>query len=120
MNKHPSWMICYGTQVVVDRHGRHLLQRRADKIIPPRGGPAVIDHNQILFRRKLIKEIGYWNESSNIHVMNAPDAEFFRRIPYPIMPIPIVTDWFLKHRKSFQIYLQGKKHHKLMSGEIME
>lgn len=120
MNKHPSWMICYGTQIVVNKRGHHLMQRPADKIIPPRGGPAVIDHNQILFRRTLIKKIGYWNESSNIHNMNAPDAEFFQRIPYPIMPIPVHTDWFLKHGKSFQRYLQRGGTNRLTSGEIME
>lgn len=107
MNSHPAVQICYGTQIIVDTRGRELRRRPANRAIPPHKGAGVLDHNQVMFRRTLIRKVGFWNESK--HVMGAPDADFWTRIPYPKYPVKRITDYYLEHNKRFQHYYYGRR-----------
>jgi len=122
LDKHPHVQLCYGTQIIVNRVGRQLRRRVANRVIGPRQGGGILDHNQVMFRRALIKKVGYWNESR--HVMGAPDADFWRRTPakYPVGKGKVVTDYYLEHKKRFQYFYfnRGKKRSDLQKPMVME
>lgn len=119
LDKHPHIQLCYGTQVIVNKAGRHLRQRFARRVIGPKRGGGILDHNQVMFRRTLIKKVGYWNESK--HVMGAPDADFWKRTPAKY-PIETVTDFYLEHKNRFQYFYfnRGKKRSDLKKSMVME
>lgn len=119
LDSHPHVQLCYGTQIIVNRNGRQLRQRIARRVIGPRQGAGLLDHNQVMFRRALIKRVGYWNESK--HVMGAPDADFWNRTPAKY-PIKAITDYYLEHKKRFQYFYfnRGKKRSDLRKPMVME
>ena len=119
LDNNPHVMICYGTQIIVNNEGRQIGERKANKVIQDHKGMGILDHNQVMFRRTLIDQVGCWNESPDI--MGAPDADFWMRTPEKY-PISQVTDYYLEHDKRFQKYFfrRGKKKRDLLKGELME
>lgn len=117
LDDHPPVEFIYGTQHVVDKRGRVRERRVAHRIIPPRGGAGILDHNQVMFRRTVIHKCGYWDESARVII--APDAEFFSRTPAKY-PIKVLTDYNLDHPRRFQNYLKRKRADLLTRPQIME
>jgi len=119
LDRHPHIQLCYGTQIIVNKGGRQLRQRVARRVIGAKQGAGILDHNQVMFRRTLIRKVGYWNESKA--VMGAPDAEFWERTPAKY-PVNAVTDYYLEHKQRFQNYYfnRGKKRSDLKNPMVME
>jgi len=119
LDSHPNVQLCYGTQIIVNKRGRHLRRRVANRVIAAKRGGGILDHNQVMFRRNLIRTVGYWNESK--HVMGAPDADFWGRTPAKY-PVKGITDFYLEHKNRFQYYYynRGKKRSDLKKPMVME
>ena len=117
LDKHPEVQICYCSQM------DNTTERLADRIWG--NAQCHLDHNQVMWRRKLSIEIGGWIEP---HTW-LPDADFFDRISkhgYQVFPIDnpqILERNEVDNDKRFTTLLfykgeEGKR--KLRSGEIME
>jgi len=117
LDHNPKVQMVYGTQHVVDKRGRIRERRIASRVIPARGGAGILDHNQVMFRRTVIHECGFWNESPRVII--APDADFWSRTPAKY-PIKILTDYNLDHPRRFQNYLKRKRGDMLKRPQIME
>ncbi|GAJ13818.1 unnamed protein product, partial [marine sediment metagenome] len=76
MHNHPNTNFCYGTQKVVNRKGKKLFTRGGFGVVKNPSG--VLDHNQIMFRRRVLKKVGLWPEGARNLCMK--DAEWFTMV----------------------------------------
>lgn len=108
MHNHPKADFCYGTQKVVNRKGKNLFARGGFGVVTNPSG--VLDHSQIMFRRRALSKVGLWPEGPRNICMK--DAEWFTRVVrkgYKFYPIGKLTDWLIYHpRRLTNLALTGK------------
>lgn len=122
MQSNPDVDVCYGNQQIIHDHRQHY------KKIHVRGSygivtkPAcVIDHNQVMFRRRILEKVGYWDESA-AHWCTK-DATWFTTIAregYKFYPVNKLTDWMIMHPKRVTEFAVNKKWADLKKGGLME
>lgn len=98
MDQHLGGNVCYGNQRVVNRAGKQLFVRGGYGIVRSPGGK--IDHNQIMFRRRILEKVGYWPEDRS-HICDK-DAVWFHKVVskgHKFYPINKLTDWLIYHPK---------------------
>lgn len=118
MDHNPNLNVCYGNQKVI----------KNDMMIFGRGGfgvitsPAcVLDHNQIMFRRRILEKVGFWSEDAS-HPGDK-DAVWFTSVArhgYKFYPINAWTDWLIYHPKRLTVALVQGKYKEITDGSLRE
>lgn len=115
---HPDLNVCYGDQ--------HVLQN--GKIVGTRGNwgtvtnaSGTLDHNQIMFRRRILEKVGFWSEDAS-HPGDK-DAVWFYAVSqngYRFYPVGKVTDWLISHPKMLQNTLRAGRETEILDGSLRE
>jgi len=115
---HLDLNVCYGDQHII-QNGKVIGTRgRYGIVINPCG---VLDHNQIMFRRRILDQVGYWNEDSN-HPGDK-DAVWFMRLVdcgFQFYPVNKVTDWLVCHPKMLGNLLRTGRVIEVLNGSLRE
>lgn len=123
MQSHPKVDICYGNQQLTQLTHRQQYEkihvRGTFGVVTRPGG--VLDHNQIMFRRRILAKVGYWDESA-AHWCDK-DAVWFNVIAskgYKFHPVNKLTDWMIMHPKRVTEFAVKGKWQDLKKGSLME
>jgi len=118
MDHHENASICYGNQELI-QNGRIVACRGS--LLDVKNAVCRLDHNQILFRRKILEQIGYMDESTS-HIGDK-DAVLFAELERRgilFHSVGKVTDWLIFHDRNFQKMLQTGRENEILKGCLME
>jgi len=117
-------MMCFGAEYITKKDGTLLNIRnqfpRGHQIVK---GSCVVDLCQTMFRRKLLEEVGLFNEDQQKKPYPWCDAEMFDRAQakgYTLHSVGKRTDVFIEHEKSRMVYIREGRRTDLLSDEIWE
>ncbi len=119
MHQHPRMNVCYGNQNVVNVKGKTMFFRGNFGVVT--GPSGVLDHNQIMFRRCILSEVGLWNEDMRNLLMK--DAVWFTKVVrkgHKFYPIGKLTDWLIDHPKRLTRLALAHKLKEIENGCLME
>jgi len=124
LERNPHVMICFGGQYIIKKDGEILRIRNqfplGYKIIK---GSCVVDTCQIMVQRRLMEEVGLFNEDIGKQPYPWVDANLFDEAQargYPLYSVGKRTDVFVEHGKSQMKYLRENRRAELLSDEIWE
>lgn len=110
--------VCYGNQHVI-QNGKVIGTRGNYGIVTNPSG--ILDHSQIMFRRKILENVGYWSEDAS-HPGDK-DAVWFYAVSqrgYRFYPVEKVTDWLIWHGKMFGHTVRSGRQAEILDGSLRE
>ena len=124
MHKNMHVEICFGGQHIIDQQGKLLRIRHylpyGQQIIR---GACIVDMCQVMTTRRLLKQIGGFNEDLDRKPYAWADAILFDealKLGFTLHSVGAKTDVFIEHGKSLMECLRNGKKNQLLSNEIWE
>lgn len=119
LDHHPKLNMCYGNQNVI-QDGKVLFVRGKDFGVT-KNPINRIDHNQIMFRRRILNKVGYWTEDAS-HPCDKDAVWFYKVIQYgyKFYPVEKITDWLIYHNKRLTNFYTAKNWKQLKDGSLRE
>jgi len=115
---HLNLNFCYGDQHII-QNGRIIGTRGNCGIVASPGG--ILDHNQIMFRRRILEKVGYWSEDTS-HIGDKDAVWFIEAVRkgFRFYPVGKVTDWLIWHGKMLGHYLRSGQRERVVDGSLKE